>query len=261
MRTRSLALFFLLILVFAGCDPSTEPHAGYLEIREVTVGPTLAKCYGVALQSCMVVDGWFFYDGIEGFEYKAGYDYRLRIGKYDPWGGAEPPQDASRYAYRLLEQLEKTPAPSTPATLSVAPTRVLCARIDDFCLVVDSVPYADMITGFEYEAGYHYVIEADRYEDGRYVLREVVSRTAATGTEEEIIIDPHRVECGDGYPGYCKVVNGAPFRGEIVGFDPRHDYGYRLRVERFSMFLDGMTGEVPAYGYRWLETLEHTPVD
>ena len=56
----------------------------------------------------MVVDGKFFYDGIEGFEYEAGYDYRLRIGKYDPWGGKEPPQDAGRYAYRLLEQLEKT---------------------------------------------------------------------------------------------------------------------------------------------------------
>ena len=87
MRTRSSALFFLLTLVFAGCDRSTGPDAGYLEIREVTVGPTLAKCYGVGLQSCMVVDGEFFYDGIEGFEYEAGYDYRLRIGKYDPWGG------------------------------------------------------------------------------------------------------------------------------------------------------------------------------
>ena len=48
--------------------------------------------------------------------------YRLRIGKYAPWGGMEPPQDAGRYAYRLLEQLEKTTAPSTPATLSVGPT-------------------------------------------------------------------------------------------------------------------------------------------
>ena len=94
-------------------------------------------------------------------------------------------------------------------------------------------------------------------------MREVVSRTEATGTEEEITIDPHRVECGDGYPGYCKVVNGAPFRGEIVGFDPWHDDGYRLRVERFSMFPGGAAGspEVPAYGYRWLETLEHRPVD
>ena len=198
MRTRSSVLFFLLTLVFAGCDRSTGPdESGYLEIQEVTVGPTLAKCYGVGLQSCMVVDGGLFYDGIEGFEYEAGYDYRLRIGKYDPWGGQEPPQDAGRYAYRLLKQLEKTPAPSTPATLSVGPTRVICARSDDFCLVVDGAPYDDMITNFEYEAGYHYVLEANRYDDGRYVLSEVVSSTKAAGTEEEITVDAHRAECDD----------------------------------------------------------------
>lgn len=34
-------------------------------------------------------------------EREPGYTYRLRIGKYDPWGGEEPPQDAGRYAYRL----------------------------------------------------------------------------------------------------------------------------------------------------------------
>ena len=148
-----------------------------------------------------------------------------------------------------------------PGSTSVrCPTRVRCARSDDFCLVVDGAPYDDMITSFEYEAGYHYILEANRYGDGRYVLSGVVSRTKAVGTEEEITIDPHRVECDDGYPGYCKVVNGTPFRGEIVGFQPWHDYGYRLRVERFGMF-DGMTGNVPAYGYRWLETLERTPID
>ena len=263
MPTRYITPLLLLALVLAGCDRSTDPDEGeYLEIREVTVGPTLAKCYGVGLQSCMVVDGGFFYDRIEGFEYEAGYDYRLRIGKYDPWGGEEPPQDAGQYAYRLLEQLEKTRAPSTPATLSVGPTRVTCARSDDFCLVLDGAPYDDMITSFEYEAGYHYILETSRYGDGRYVLGEVVSRTETTGTEEEITIDAHRVECDDGYPGYCKVVNGAPFRGEIVGFHPWHDYGYRLRVERFSMFVDGAeasSAHVPAHGYRWLETLERTP--
>ena len=89
MRTRSLAPFFLLTLVFVGCDRSTGPDAEYLEIREVTVGPTLAKCYGVGLQSCMVVDGGFFYDGIEGFEYEPGYDYRLRSRQVRSlgWGG------------------------------------------------------------------------------------------------------------------------------------------------------------------------------
>ena len=93
--------------VFAGCDGDTDPTGPgpdgqeYIETRVVTVGPTLAKCYGVGLRTCMVVDGGFFYDAIEGFEYETGYTYRLRIGKYDPWGGREPPQDASLYAYRL----------------------------------------------------------------------------------------------------------------------------------------------------------------
>ena len=258
MRTRSLATFCLATLVLVGCD-LLGPE--YLETREVTVGPTLAKCYGVGLQSCMVVDGGLFYDGIEGFNFEPGYDYRLRIGKYDPWGGSEPPQDAGRYAYRLLEQLEKTPAPSTPATLSVGPTRVTCVRGDDFCLVVDGGLYDDMITSFKYEAGDHYILDANRYRDGRYVLGAVSSRSRAAGTEEEITIDRHRVECDDGHPGYCKVVNGTPFRGQIVGFQPLHDYDYRLRVEGFDMFPEGMTGApyIPVYGYRWLETLQRTP--
>lgn len=261
MPIRRSALLFLPTLVLAGCDWVVGPdEPRHLETLEVTVGPTLARCYGVGEQSCMVVDGELFYDRIEGFTFEAGYDYRLRIGKYDPWGGREPPEDASLYTYRLLEQLQKTAAPSSPATLSLGPARVVCARHDDFCMVVDGAPYYDIITGFEYEAGYRYVLMTDRYGDGRYTLTRVVSRTRAEGTEEEITVDSGRVECGDGYPGYCEVVNGAPFRGEIVGFEPGHEYDYRLRVEKFEMSPDGTTTSphVPAYGYRWLETLEET---
>ena len=256
MWARGSAPVCVVTLVLAGCGLFGP---GYLEIREVAVGPPLARCYGEGLQSCMVVDGGLFYDQIEGFTYEPGYDYRLRIGKHDPWGG-EPPQDAGRYAYRLLEQLEKTVAPSSPATLSVAPARVTCISVDDFCLVVNGALYDDMITGFEYGPGHHHVLDANLYRDGRYVLNEVSSKTMAAGTEEEITIDRHRVECGDGQPGYCKVVNGAPFRGEIVGFEPEHDYDYRLRVERFDMFPEGVTAPpyVPLHGYRWLETLERT---
>ncbi|WP_419949511.1 DUF4377 domain-containing protein [Candidatus Palauibacter sp.] len=97
MRIRSSAFLFLPALALAGCGDSTGPGGPtYLEVVEMTVGPTLAKCYGVGLQSCMVVNGGLFYDGIEGFDYEPGYDYRLRVGKYDPWGGGEPPQDAGR---------------------------------------------------------------------------------------------------------------------------------------------------------------------
>ena len=73
-----------------------------------------------------------------------------------------------------------------------------CIRSDDFCLVLNGVLYDDMITGFEYEAGDHYVLDANLYRDGRYVLSEVVSRTGVAGTEEEISVDRHRVECDDG---------------------------------------------------------------
>ncbi len=161
----------------------------------------------------------------------------------------------------LLEQLEKAPAQSTPATLSLGPTRITCLQSDDLCLLMDGEPYEDMITSFEYEAGDHYILDTDRYRDGRYVLGEVFSRTRATGAEEEIAIDRHRVQCDDGHPGYCKVVNGSPYCGEIDGFHPLHDYDHRLRVERFDIFPEGITGAsyIPAHGYRWLETLERTP--
>ena len=255
----------ILALAIASCDGPAGPDGEkYLETREVTVGPTLARCYGVGERTCMVVDGFLFYDGIEGFEYEPGYDYRLRIGKYDPWGGEEPPQDAGKYSYRLLDQLEKTPASHTPATLSVGPTRVKCAQIDDFCLLVDGALYYDIVTSFDYEAGFHYTLDANRYGDDRYVLNSVVSRTEATGTEEEITVGPGRIECGSGDQVYCNVVNGEAFHSEIVGFQPWHGYSYRLRVLRFDMFTSGVSAsssDVPDFGYRWLETLERTPAD
>ena len=160
MHTRCSFLFVLLALVFAACGGPNKPE--YIEILDVTVGPTLARCYGVGERACMVVDGYLFYNGIEGFDFEPGYTYRLRIGKYDPWDGKEPPQDAGQYAYRLLEQLEKTRASFTPATLSVGPTRVKCAQLDDFCLLIDGAPYRDMITNFDYEAGYHYTLDVNR---------------------------------------------------------------------------------------------------
>lgn len=141
----------------------------------------------------------------------------------------------------------------------MGPARVVCARTDDFCLVVNGEPYDDLVTGFDFEPGDHYVLDARLFEDGRYLSSGIVSRTVAAGTGEEIVaLERGRVECGDGHPGYCKVVDGVPFRGE--GFDPMHEDDYRLRVERFEMFPDGGGGSlVPPIGYRWLETVEHLP--
>lgn len=78
------------------------------EIREVVVGPELKDCVGIAPMQCMVVDGELFYDGIDGFDYEEGYEYRLKIEEFDAWPGQEPPQDAGRYGYRLIEIISKT---------------------------------------------------------------------------------------------------------------------------------------------------------
>ncbi len=77
-------------------------------IMEVTVGPRLLDCVGVGPMKCMEVDGGLFYDGISGFEHEEGFSYRLKIERYEAYPGREPPQDASRYGYRLIEVISKT---------------------------------------------------------------------------------------------------------------------------------------------------------
>lgn len=77
---------------------------------EVSVGPNLEDCVGSAPMRCMVVDGYLFYDAIDGFEHEAGYRYRIRMECYDRWQGQAPPADASKYGYRLIEVVEKARA-------------------------------------------------------------------------------------------------------------------------------------------------------
>ena len=75
-------------------------------MQEVAVGPALAECYGRLPRTCLVVDGLLFYQEIDGLEYEPGCHYRRRIERYDTRPDRdEPPADASRYGYRLLELL------------------------------------------------------------------------------------------------------------------------------------------------------------
>lgn len=102
---RSLAVVGVIVLVL-GCGATDDR-----EILEVTVGPELKECVGVVPMQCMVVDGEFFYASIEGFDHEEGFVYRLKIERFDAWPELEePPQDASRYGYRLIEVKSMTPA-------------------------------------------------------------------------------------------------------------------------------------------------------
>ncbi len=101
-----------LILAAAACGSSEDAVEMEAVVLEVTVGAELQDCVGLGPRQCMVVDGELFYEGIDGFDYERGYVYRLKMERYDAWPGEEePPQDASRYGYRLVEVIEKVRAP------------------------------------------------------------------------------------------------------------------------------------------------------
>ena len=111
-----LALYSLLLLLCSGPLPAVGESGGGVAppdgmMLEVTIGPELKDCTGAAPQKCLVVDGEYFYSAIDGFDYEPGYTYRIRMERYDRWPDQEPPQDAGRYGYRLIEVLKKTREP------------------------------------------------------------------------------------------------------------------------------------------------------
>ncbi len=104
------SLLAILVLGSMACDYSGERLA-----LLVTVGSELQDCEGVVNKKCLEVNGELFYNTIEGFSYEEGFIYRLRVERTDLYHGEDnPPQDESRYRYRLLEQVSK---------LSTAPVR------------------------------------------------------------------------------------------------------------------------------------------
>lgn len=109
------------------------------QIQTIYIDSYLVSCQVVAEQECMLVkprpySEWeFFYSEIEGFEFEAGYSYKVRllVTQID-----DPPADASSKKYKLLEIVEKTP--KTPHHI---PYNGLCAPgfapLDEICVLDD----------------------------------------------------------------------------------------------------------------------------
>ena len=106
--TLALLLLFGLSCSAGGVSPAdTDGESRATAILEVTVGPEMVDCQAVGPWKCLIVDGEYFYDTIEGFDHEPGYRYVIRMERFDAWPDMEePPQDASRYGYRLIEILE-----------------------------------------------------------------------------------------------------------------------------------------------------------
>ena len=228
------------------------------------MGPARQECYGPFRRMCLIVDGGFFYDEIDGFEHEPGYEYRLRIERYDAFPGQkEPPQDAGRYGYRLLETLSKTRVVGEIIEATIAPARVACPKSDELCLLVNGAPQTGAIAGFEFKAGYDHLIRYERYADGSRRLLDVLSQTPAEAAIEVITVGSGRVKCRENAPitAACIVVNDEPYYGNIEEFARRHGYEFTLRVEKYDL-MPGVSVPPPEsskYGYRLLEVLSEQP--
>ena len=116
-KSTNLILAGLVTLATGGCSDGTgDDGAGPSIEKEILVAHFLSDCVGVGPQQCLNVresaeaEWTLQYDPIEGFEYEAGYDYRLRIRETTV---ANPPADASSIRWSLIEELEKTPVATT----------------------------------------------------------------------------------------------------------------------------------------------------
>ncbi len=126
----------LLVGMFAACVPATvtpvpvqpteqAPAPVQSEIITLYVGPELVDCTGVAPQKCMQVkdspDGAWqnFFDPIAGFTFEPGYNYELKVERTVV---ENPPADASRFKYALVEVVSKTAAEQTAKPTSAPET-------------------------------------------------------------------------------------------------------------------------------------------
>lgn len=99
-------------LAVAAC---ASTRVGQPERLTIDIAPTTVPCQGEGIRTCMVVrtgrdTTWtYFYDPIEGFQYEAGFRYRLEVERHVV---ERPPADASRFRYRLVRVIAKRADPA-----------------------------------------------------------------------------------------------------------------------------------------------------
>ncbi len=110
MKTTTLLIILTGLLSFAeGAAQNTRQYTLYVNSHR-------AQCQGEALMNCLVVrkdtlagTPWeWMHTHIEGFDYKPGYLYTLRIEEED-LPRHKVPADGSSKRYRLLKMIDKSP--------------------------------------------------------------------------------------------------------------------------------------------------------
>ena len=138
------------------------------------------------------------FNQIEGFTFKPGYAYELRVERTTL---GNPPADACRYTYKLIDELLKHPVECTRETVRLYVSAEMgnydwgIPQMDDaHCMKIresvnvgwTNVPF-NKIEGFTYEDGNAYELSVekitlhaqptdDRCQTVQYVLQEIISQ-------------------------------------------------------------------------------------
>lgn len=79
------------------------PSIQEADILIFSIEPYQKDCIGVGPMKCLIVNGEFFYDSIEGFEFEEGTEYEILVARTER---ENVPADASIYEYRQVEVLK-----------------------------------------------------------------------------------------------------------------------------------------------------------
>jgi len=107
-------------------ENATLMNASADTILTFTIEPELVECVGVGPMECMVVNGEYFYDSIDGFVFEPGFWYILEVARTER---ENVPADASAYQYSLVNVVSQTPAsagspkPTSDASVSLIDTQ------------------------------------------------------------------------------------------------------------------------------------------
>ncbi len=115
-RLRFTPLALLLTTALSACteDAGNPSGTNALKTEEpqrltASVAPQRADCQGLIPMKCLVVDGQFFYDSIEGFTHEAGTTYELEIERSLRAAPGEIIYDVGQYRYKLIRVISETP--------------------------------------------------------------------------------------------------------------------------------------------------------
>ena len=273
-------------------DTTGGNGSGALETVEtqISVGPNLADCVGLGPRTCMVVDGSFFYDYIEGFNHIEGCAYQLDIARDQVYTAENAPADGSLYRYRLLDIVSELCESITieSVNLTIGAETVDCGSLGTKCLVVDGEPFDGVIRTkssdpsfdvYAYQTGCELEIVSNRWkidlpwdEDKDAYAYEYVrtlsmdcdddTNGSSNGAGDDVIetvetrisVGPNLADCVGLVPRTCMVVDGSLFYDDIEDFYHIEGCTSELDIARDQVYTaENAPADASLYRYRLLE--------